>query len=114
RLLEARVVERAVEPSVGRERPRDERLHVALPRDVAPDEDRVAARSLDPGDDLLAFALPAPVDDDLRALLGEFDGGGATDAGVATRDENDFGVLHGRPRSKGGAGSDDPIVGEAR
>ena len=41
-----------------------------------------------------AFRLPAASDDDARALLGEGDSGGATDAGQRTCDQDD-GAAHG-------------------
>src|SRR5215470_10414767 len=62
---------------------------VALIRDVGSDEDRLAAGGLDPRDDFLALSLTASADDDLRALLGELDCGGAADPGVPTSDEYD-------------------------
>src|SRR5881628_3111744 len=83
------VVEGAIEPPEGRQRPIDHRFDVALLRDVGSDEDRLAAGGLDPRDDFLALSLAASADDDLRALLGEFECGGTADPGVATRDEYD-------------------------
>src|SRR5262245_65911641 len=59
---------------------------VALIRDVGSDEDRLPAGCLDPRDDFLALFLTASAADDLRALLGEFDCGGAADPMVPTSD----------------------------
>src|SRR6185503_9036975 len=113
RLLDPGVVERTIEPAEGRERPLDHRPDVALLRDVGSDEDRLAASRLDARDDFLAFGLTASVDDDLRALLGELDCGGAADPGIASSDEYDSAaqpreVLHPRPGSKGGAEAPPP------
>src|SRR3989442_2359089 len=85
----SRRVEGAIEPPEGRQRPFDHRFDVALLRDVGSDEDRLAAGGLDPRDDFLALSLAASADDDLRALLGEFECGGTADPGVATSDEYD-------------------------
>src|SRR5262249_34958294 len=88
-LLDTGVVEGTIEPAEGRQRAFDHRFDVALLRDVGTDEDRLAAGGLDPRAAFLALSLTASADDDLRALLGELDCGGAADPGVPTSDEYD-------------------------
>src|SRR5437016_4353680 len=89
RLLDAGVVEGAIEPAEFRQRPLDHRLDIALLRDVGLDEDRLAPRRLDLCDDCTAFLLAASADDDLRALSGKLYCGRTADPGIAAGDQDD-------------------------
>src|SRR5262249_48357060 len=82
------VVDEGVDPSEARERLGGQPLRVALARDVARDGERLAAARLDLRDDWLAIQDVRR--DDARALGGEADAVGASDAARAAADNDDL------------------------
>src|SRR4029434_291705 len=89
-LLDAGVVEGKIKPGECRQRLFDHHFDIALFRDVGFDEDRFAAQGFDLGDDVMAFLLAASTNDDLRAVFGKLDCGGATNTGIAASNQCDF------------------------
>ncbi len=63
----------------------DQIADVVLAADVGADESRLGTEAAELGFERVALRFPAAGDDDVRALLGKGDGGGATDAGQARR-----------------------------
>src|SRR5262249_22053326 len=91
---EARAARRVVRGAVQRAERALRRLHqrrdLGLVRDVGADEDRAAARRLDPAHRLRAAALVDVRHRDARTLAREGEGRRAPDPGAGARDETDL------------------------
>jgi hypothetical protein len=82
----------------------DQIADIVLEADISADELRLGAGGKKLGGQCLAFRLAAAGDDDLGAILGEGQGGGAADTCQAAGDQNDW-VAHWTSSSKIGVGA---------
>ena len=86
----AGIVEGDIEPAVGLDRQRHQRLGIVLRAHVAGERHRAAAAALDLGDQARQFGFAPCADHDLGAFGREQLGGGPADAGAGAGDDGDL------------------------
>jgi hypothetical protein len=88
--FDPRIVEGNVETAELIDGEIDHRFHVRVFRDVGADKRRVPTELFNFGNDLRAFFLAAPSQNDLRTGASELDSSRLADAGCSTGHERDF------------------------